>query len=83
MKTWLMGVSLGAMLIIAPEQSIAIDREGRAVGLIFDGNIHSLGGDFTFDATRNRAVAVDSAALLEAIKKVYRLPRLAEELASP
>jgi hypothetical protein len=63
--------------------SPVIDREGHAVGLIFDGNIHSLGGDFTFDATRNRAVAVDSAALLEAIKKVYRLPRLAEELASP
>ena len=60
--------------------SPVIDREGHAVGLIFDGNIHSLGGDFTFDASVNRAVAVDSAALLEAVRKVYHLPELAKEL---
>lgn len=60
--------------------SPVIDREGRAVGLIFDGNIHSLGGDFTFDASVNRAVAVDTAALVEAVRKVYHLPELAKEL---
>ena len=60
--------------------SPVINREGHAVGLIFDGNIHSLGGDFTFDETSNRAVAVDTAALVEAVRNVYRLPRLADEL---
>jgi hypothetical protein len=60
--------------------SPVIDREGHAVGLIFDGNIHSLGGDFTYDASTNRAVAVDTAALVEAVRKVYRLPVLANEL---
>ncbi|WP_126968292.1 S46 family peptidase [Xanthomonas arboricola] len=60
--------------------SPVIDREGRAVGLIFDGNIHSLGGNFFYDGTNNRAVAVDAAALVETARKVYRLPALADEL---
>ncbi len=50
------------------------------MGLIFDGNIHSLGGGYWYDARLNRAVAVDSAALIEAIRKVYHDPRLAGEL---
>ncbi|WP_243041270.1 S46 family peptidase [Dyella sedimenti] len=62
--------------------SPVIDREGHAVGLIFDGNIHSLGGDFTFDGSVNRAVAVDTAAIVEAVRKVYKLPQLADELAN-
>jgi hypothetical protein len=60
--------------------SAVIDREGHAVGLIFDGNIHSLGGDFVYDGSNNRAVAVDTAVLLESVRKVYNLPRLADEL---
>ncbi|MGC1547923.1 MAG: S46 family peptidase [Rhodanobacter sp.] len=60
--------------------SPVIDREGHAVGLIFDGNIHSIGGDYTYDGTNNRAVAVDTAALVEAVRKVYKLPQLADEL---
>jgi hypothetical protein len=61
--------------------SPVIDRQGHAVGLIFDGNIHSLGGDFTYDGTLNRAVAVDTAALMQSLRKVYHLPVLADELA--
>src|SRR5262249_44779490 len=49
--------------------SPVIDREGRIVGLIFDGNIHSLGGDFAYDPKDNRAVAVHSAAIPEALTK--------------
>jgi hypothetical protein len=60
--------------------SPVIDREGHAVGLIFDGNIHSLGGDFVYDSSNNRAVSVDTAALVAAVRKVYNLPRLADEL---
>ncbi len=61
--------------------SPVIDQYGQAVGLIFDGNIHSLGGDFYYDGSQNRAVAVDTAALQQAIVKVYHLQRLADELA--
>lgn len=60
--------------------SPVIDAQGHAVGLIFDGNIHSLGGDFYYDESTNRAVAVDSAAILESLKSVYKNQALADEL---
>ncbi|HEX2668284.1 MAG TPA: S46 family peptidase [Gammaproteobacteria bacterium] len=60
--------------------SPVIDREGRLVGLVFDGNIHSLGGDFWYDGGLNRAVALDNQALLAALRKVYGMDALAEEL---
>ena len=60
--------------------SPVIDTEGRAVGLIFDGNIYSLGNRFVYRETRERAVSVDTAAILEALKKVYNAQRLVREL---
>ena len=60
--------------------SPVIDAQGHAVGLIFDGNIHSIGGDFVFDDRQNRAVSVDTAALLAALRTVYRNQPLADEL---
>ena len=57
-----------------------IDKEGKVVGLIFDGNIFSLGGDYGYEAAKNRAVAVDSRALLEGLQKVYRLDRIVSEI---
>ena len=57
-----------------------INRDGEVVGLIFDGNIHSLGGAFWFDERVNRAVAVHSGALLEALGKVYGADRIVQEL---
>jgi hypothetical protein len=59
-----------------------IDSQGRVVGAIFDGNIHSLGGDFGFDPRLNRAIAVLTAAVGPALRNVYRLPALADELES-
>ncbi|MFT3697059.1 MAG: S46 family peptidase [Kofleriaceae bacterium] len=50
------------------------------VGLIFDGNIESLAGDFWYDEASNRAVAVTSAAIIEALTKIYHADRLATEL---
>lgn len=61
--------------------SPVIDRDGKLVGLVFDGNIHSLGGDFWYDSTDNRAVALDATALLEALRQVYGMNQLAGELA--
>lgn len=57
-----------------------IDAGGRIVGLIFDGNIHSLGGAFFYDEQRNRAVSVHPAAMIEALDKVYGARHLIEEL---
>jgi hypothetical protein len=62
--------------------SPAIDAQGRVVGAIFDGNIDSLGGAFGFDGRVNRAVAVSTAAITEALRKVYGANALATELTS-
>ncbi len=60
--------------------SPVIDRQGALVGLIFDGNPPSLGGEFWYDAALNRAVAVDSAFILAALEHVYHAQPLVEEL---
>ena len=59
-----------------------INREAQIVGLVFDGNIESLGGDFWFDERVNRTIAVHSGAVLEALHKVYKADRLANEIES-
>jgi hypothetical protein len=60
--------------------SPVINKNGEIVGLIFDGDIQSLGGDFGFDASVNRAVAVSVGALREGLAKVYHADRIAAEL---
>jgi hypothetical protein len=62
--------------------SPVIDRNGNLIGLIFDGNIFSLGGSFGYQASVNRAVAVDSRALLAGLRQVYHADRLAQEIAA-
>ena len=57
-----------------------INKDANVVGLIFDGNIFSLGGDYGYDAARNRAIAVDSRALLEGLRKVYHFDRIVDEI---
>jgi hypothetical protein len=57
-----------------------IDREGRVAGAVFDGNIHSLGGEYFYDEALNRTVSVASTAILEALATVYRMNDLVAEL---
>ena len=57
-----------------------INGRGEVIGAIFDGNIHSLGGDYGYDGSINRAVAVSTAAVTEALQKVYGATALAAEL---
>lgn len=60
--------------------SPVVNRAGELVGLIFDGNIESLAGDFVYDGTRNRAVSVHSAGMIEGMRKLYGAGTLADEL---
>lgn len=62
--------------------SPVVNAKGEVVGLVFDGNIQSLGGDYGFDKEVNRTVAVHSAAILEALDKVYGAKRIVDELTS-
>lgn len=61
--------------------SPVINRDGQVVGLAFDGNIHSNGGAYAYDESNNRCVAVDSRAMVSALKTVYGAEALVKELA--
>lgn len=61
--------------------SPVINRGGEVVGLIFDGNLPSLGGGFGYDGTANRAIAVAIGAVRHALSHVYGADRIVVELA--
>ena len=60
--------------------SPVVNRRNEVVGLIFDGNIDSLVLDFAYDDRLARAVSVDSRAIVEALRSIYRADGLVEEL---
>jgi hypothetical protein len=60
--------------------SPVIDKNGELVGLIFDGNIESLVGDYVYDIETNRSVAVHTAGMTEALRKLYGADELLAEL---
>jgi len=57
-----------------------INKEGKIVGLVFDGNIESLTADFIYTDEANRAIAVHSQGMIEAISDLYGAKALAEEI---
>jgi hypothetical protein len=57
-----------------------INAKAEVIGAVFDGNIHSLGGDYAYDGTLNRGIAVSTAAITEALDKVYGEKTLVKEL---
>ncbi len=62
--------------------SPVVNSAGEFVGIIFDGNEESLAGRYLYDAKVNRSVAVDSAAIIETLRKIYHAAPLADELES-
>ncbi len=60
--------------------SPTINQNGELVGLIFDGNIQSLVGDFMYDGSVNRSISVDSRGMLEILKNVFNANEIAAEL---
>jgi hypothetical protein len=60
--------------------SPVINRNGEIVGLIFDGNIESLVGNYVYNEENNRAVAVHTGAIIEALRKLYDAAALADEI---
>jgi len=62
--------------------SPVVDKDGAVVGLIFDGNIQSLGSAYAYTDAQARAVAVHSEAIIEALRRIYGDDTLADELLS-
>jgi hypothetical protein len=60
--------------------SPVVNQANEFVGIIFDGNIQSLSGDYGYEDVESRAVSVHSAGIIEALRKVYEVNALADEL---
>ena len=60
--------------------SPVINTDLELVGVVFDGNIESLPGDYIYLPETNRAVTVDAVGMMEALEHIYRAERLVEEL---
>lgn len=60
--------------------SPVLSRDGKVVGLVFDGNIESLPGNYWFDEEINRTVSVHTAIMIEALSKIYEETDLVSEL---
>ncbi len=60
--------------------SPVVNRDLEVVGLVFDGNIDSLPGDYIYIPDLNRSVAVDARGILEALEDIYGADRIVQEL---
>ena len=60
--------------------SPVINRNGEFVGVVFDGNIEGVANRFLFLPEKQRSVSVSSLAIIEALRKIYDAPALANEL---
>ncbi|SNS19201.1 MULTISPECIES: S46 family peptidase [unclassified Azospirillum] len=60
--------------------SPALNSKAEVIGLVFDGNIHSLSGDYGYEPKRNRTVMVDVRGMTEALRNVYGADQLIKEL---
>ena len=60
--------------------SPTINKDRELVGLIFDGNIQSLVGNFDYDESVNRSISVDSRGMQEVLRKVFNANEIADEL---
>ena len=60
--------------------SPVINRDAEVVGLVFDGNRHSLVWDVAFTEVQGRSVSVDVRAILAAMRHIYDAGFLADEI---
>lgn len=57
-----------------------INKNKEVVGLIFDGNMESLPGNYIFLPERNRTVSVHAGGITAALKYIYKADRIVTEL---
>lgn len=62
--------------------SPVVNTDLELVGLIFDGNMESLSGDFIYLTDVARSVSVDARGMMEALRVVYDADRIVLELST-
>ena len=77
-----MNISTTNDIIGGNSGSPMLNPQGEVVGLVFDGNLPSLGGRYVYDPEFNRAVAVHADAILSGLQYVYGAERLVTEIQS-
>ncbi|HET6891889.1 MAG TPA: S46 family peptidase, partial [Pyrinomonadaceae bacterium] len=60
--------------------SPTINKNRELVGLIFDGNMQSLVGNFDYDESVNRSISVDVRGMWEVLRKVFDANEVVDEL---
>ena len=60
--------------------SPTINRDGEFIGIIFDGNIHTLVWNYAYSETQARSVSVDVRGIIECMRTVYGADALVSEL---
>lgn len=60
--------------------SPVLNAAGQIVGLVFDGNIHSIAGTYWYDPKLNRSVAIHPQIIIAAMREVYPAKALADEI---
>jgi len=60
--------------------SAVLNRAGEYVGLVFDGNIQGFAWDYFYTDEQARCVSVHAGALIEALRHVYDMGGLADEI---
>ena len=60
--------------------SPAVNQKGELIGLLFDGNIQSLGNDVVYTDDVARSVCVHTAAMMASLRQVYDAGAVADEL---
>lgn len=63
--------------------SPVVARDGRLVGVVFDGNVQAFRWDVAYDDAQARCVAVHAAGVIAALRGIYGMNGLADELADP
>ena len=57
-----------------------INEKGELVGLLFDGNIESLAGNYIYDVESNRSIGVHAGGITAAMKYIYDAARILKEI---
>lgn len=60
--------------------SPVINKNGEAVGLIHDGNLEGLVGNYIYNDETGRAVSDHSAGMIMALRKLYDMDKVADEI---